>query len=392
MEGDDTPQPARLQAIIAELCGFLRALVAEETAEVTGGDELENRAMPIAMAVKPAAGDRAMEKRSAGDQHLMDVAHAAIHKALGMDGMTAKERGHMVQAREAMKAAVGLQPGPAEPETTPRDQTRDGSTSGDSTRRAGENGPADQHSTTDTGRNPEHPAPTTGGPDTTGRASDAVLDLIETALGKRSIGHQQLMDVAHHCVATLTDGATCESPPQARPTAERGGDGASKAMGLQPPDLTRGSRHSQETMDHLHMAHFHLRAAGAKCDAAEGGLLDEHQGTKFSAGTADLRKALVCQSEALSEALGMLDQLSRRVEDIAKQPLPPVMIAKGTVAVDKIADGIGTTPSVDQDIAKAWAAMTSDERTMALIKASYRNPYQPTSLANAAEIRSGETR
>ena len=34
MEGDDSPQPARLQAIIGELCGFLNALVAEETGEI----------------------------------------------------------------------------------------------------------------------------------------------------------------------------------------------------------------------------------------------------------------------------------------------------------------------------------------------------------------------
>src|SRR5580658_2481820 len=39
MEGDDSPQPARLQAIIAELCGFLNALVTEETGEILGGAE-----------------------------------------------------------------------------------------------------------------------------------------------------------------------------------------------------------------------------------------------------------------------------------------------------------------------------------------------------------------
>src|SRR5215472_2906364 len=40
MEGDDSPQPARLQAIIAELCSFLNTLVAEETDELLGNLQL----------------------------------------------------------------------------------------------------------------------------------------------------------------------------------------------------------------------------------------------------------------------------------------------------------------------------------------------------------------
>ena len=39
LEGDDSPLPARLQAIIAELCDFIEALVAEESAELLAGDE-----------------------------------------------------------------------------------------------------------------------------------------------------------------------------------------------------------------------------------------------------------------------------------------------------------------------------------------------------------------
>jgi hypothetical protein len=41
MEGDDSPQPARLKAIITELCGFLNALVAEETAEILNDTEID---------------------------------------------------------------------------------------------------------------------------------------------------------------------------------------------------------------------------------------------------------------------------------------------------------------------------------------------------------------
>jgi hypothetical protein len=352
MEGDDSLRPAELEDIIARMCMFLRNLVAEETGEIESGEEMDTTVAPVAMAAK--GGE--MNKRSDGDQHLMDVAHAAITKALAMDGMTAKERGHMVQAREAMKAAAGFQP-------------------------MGSAGAADEHSTIDTAGNPERPAPMpTGsgvGSDPTGKSMDAVLGLIEAALGKRSIGHQHLMDVAHACVGKLTDGATCK-------------DDAGKAA----------ARHTQETMDHLHQAHYHLCAAGAKCDAAgvapaaaEGGLPDEHQGTKFSAAAAALAKVLSGQGEALTRVIGTLDQLAKDVATIKATPLPPLAVAKtGPTAVDKTADGGAAAGLSDDDIVKRFAAMSPEEQTLALIKASYRNPYRPTGLSSAAEIRGGETR
>ena len=93
MEGDDSPQPARLGGVIDELCGFLNALVAEETAEIRSDDDLGEGAMPmagmamaaIAASLRKAGLDgraKLFKARHSGeDQALLDVAYGATQKA-----------------------------------------------------------------------------------------------------------------------------------------------------------------------------------------------------------------------------------------------------------------------------------------------------------------------
>ena len=382
MEGDDSQQPMRLREIVTELCGFLNALVAEETSELLddaeeAGESMEPVAFEMlctaagasgaalvadlckgkgprmqkfaeALFAKPPALAKAGAKHSQTDQALLDLACQAADRCVKMSGLTAHEREHMSAASTALKAAGA---GPSE------------------------------ESTVDTAGSPEvrppmphPPAPEFHpGENATVDSSKSVLDMIAEALGKRGKGHQALMDVAHDCVAKLTDGGCCAT---------------TKA----------GARHSRETMGHLTAAHDHLVAAGAECDAV-GGAEEEAQGTRFEVGktarSGNLIKALAEERtekaalmKALADIMPRLDQLRQRVEDIARTPLPPATLAKGA-ALSKQQDNGGEVLLSDEELAAAFARMSNEEQTLALIKASRARPIMPPGFAGAKELRGG---
>jgi hypothetical protein len=382
MEGDDSPQPARLQAIIAELCGFLNALVAEETGEIldgaeSGGEPSAPSPPDIMIMAAGAAGAAlvadlcktgsprmqkfaaavlAKLKHSQGDQALLDLAYHAVDKCMGMNGLLFAEKSHIARARDALKAA-GAAPS--------------------------------EESTVDTARNPEVPPPMVRPParefrpgenstvNTSRRppaaVSDGVLEMIAAVLGKRGSGHQALMDVAHDCIGRLTDGASCA---------------AAKV----------GARHSQETLGNLAEAHDHLVAAGAKCDAAGFTAEAEWQGTEFETGKVsggDLAKMLAGERAekaaliaTLTDIVPRLDQLRKRVEDIARTPLPPLAIAKSVTAISKQQDSGGGAGGLSpDDLAAAFSRMSKEEQTLTLIKASYANPIHPPGLGTTKDLR-----
>ncbi|HJU15722.1 MAG TPA: DUF6582 domain-containing protein [Stellaceae bacterium] len=380
-------QPARLAAIVKELADFLNALAAEETAELIEGEEYDPAPRPagemrvqrsssgreswfgeIATGIVAAAQGGTMQKtlEGDGDRHLLEVAHTAVHKALQMNGLPAASRGHLVQAREALKAAG----------TVPETSSGGGSAS-DPIPGLSTNGPS-RHS----------PGMMPGG-DPTGKS--AIMELIEVALGKRA-GHQHLMDLAYDAVAKMTDGMTCAAGP-------------STSSG------EKAARHSAAVMEHLHKAHYHLCAAGAVCDGAGGAgamkrsagvspadaagpSLPQEAAVQIAAATEPLLKALKDQGEALAQALGALDALGKDVAAIKATPLPPatVKLPPGVTALDKTADG-AAAPAVDDDaLLKRLAAMSEEERTMLLIKASYRNPFRPAALSSAPELRAGNVK
>jgi phage head maturation protease len=380
MEGDGSPEPSKLPAIIGELCGFLNALVAEETGEILNDAELvgepEGRAASEIMVMaagssaatlvadlcrsrspkmqKFAAAVLVKSKHSDEDQALLDLAYYAVNKCIGTDGLLFAEKSHVAKARDALRAA-----GAVASEEAAVDTARNPETAPPMVRPPAAEFRPGQNSFVDPSK---HPLP---------GAATGVLEMIATALGKRGQSHQALMDVAHDCIGKLTDGACCL---------------VAKA----------GARHSKETLGHLAKAHDHLVAAGAKCDAA--GFTDEAEweGTEFELGkvtVGNLSKMLAGERAEkaalianLNDIVPRLDQLTKRVEDIARTPLPPLAIAKNVAAISKQQDASGATLSPDE-LAAAFSRMSKEEQTLTLIKASYARPIQPPGLAPAKEMR-----
>jgi hypothetical protein len=365
IENDSSPQSARLQEIITELCGFLNALVTEEAHEILGGTETDAQslalAMPgiLAMAAgvpgvarvaallqegkpnmrKLAAGLLVKAKHSQGEQALLDMAYLACDRCLKISGLSVDKREKMGKACDHLHKAGAL----------PRED-----------------------STFDMMDDVEDLLPASAGSpcESPGAQTVKVLGVIVAVLGKAGRAHQHMMDVAHECLSQLTDGTTC--------------GGAAKA----------GAWHSRQTMEHLEAAHRHLVAAGATCDASgitgSNTLTEEERlDTGFALGKdiriGDLAKALAGEHaekaalvKVLDEIVPMLDRLTRRVDDIARTPLPPLTIAKGTVSVSKQQDrgsaSGGDTELSPEAIASALGKMSKEEQTLTLIKASYANP------------------
>jgi hypothetical protein len=398
-EGDDSPQPPRLQSIISELSGFLNALVAEEIGDLLGDVQMDGESRPqcaaelIAMTASAHGAARiaallktgnphmqklaaallakslplakAGAKHSQGDQALVDMALSACDKCLKIDGLSVEEKAHMAGACEHLREA-----GAAPSET----------------------------STVDTAGNLEHiapqaePAPSDFRPGDNAKVdSSKGSDTVAAAGGTRGRAHQNLMDIAHECISKLTGGMACL---QLSPGSDLG---PAPAGSVNTEEVAKaGARHSTETMAHLRTAHGHLVAAGAKCDAAGIGE-DEHQSTDFESAkasrTEDLAKVLAderAEKTALVKALGemvpLLDRLSKRVDDIARTPLPPLTIARGSLSVSKQQDGGSTgsgsdSPLSPEAIAAALAKMSKEEQTLTLIKASYANPIRVLGVA-----------
>ena len=98
------------------------------------------------------------------------------------------------------------------------------------------------------------------------------------------------------------------------------------------------------------------------------------------AATGALRKARRAEAAPLAsslakladEILPRLDALQKRVEDIARTPLPPQTLARG-VGISKRED-TGGAATAGEDIVAALARMSEEERTLTLIKAAHARP------------------
>ena len=353
IESGGAPQPGRLGAIISELCDFLNALVTEEAGEIPADSEIGTRVVPHdpqdVLAMATGAQGTALRKaksqnmqdyanthltkteHSRSDQALFDLAYHAINKCLDMDGLLFAERHHLTKARAALEVAGALQSAVPTASTVIDPKVM------------------------------PFASPTDGG---------GVLDMIAAVLGKRGSSHQALMDVAHDCIGKLTDKAVC-----------------AMAKG--------GARLSRDTLNRLSEAHDHLVDAGASC-AAPGfrpeaepefgsGKASAGNMAKMLAGERAERAALIA---TLTDIVPRLDQLAKRVEDIARMPLPPLAITKSVTAISKLQDsGIGGGGLSPDDLAAAFSRMSREEQTLTLIKASYANPIHPPGLGTANEPR-----
>jgi phage head maturation protease len=351
IESDGSPQPGRLGTIISELCDCLNALVTEETGEILAGSEIVTRVvapdpqdvLTMATGAQGAAlwkakspniqdfANKYLTKagRSRGDQALLDLAYHAINKCMDMDGLLFAERNHLTKARAALEVAGAVQ---------------------------------SDLPTASTVIDPEVTPSSTGG--------GGVLDMIAAVLGKRAASHQALMDVAHDCIGKLTDGAVCA--------------------------MAKGrARLSRDTLESLTEAHDHLVDAGASC-AAPGSRPEaepEFGPSKVSAGNmakilAGERAERAALIATLTDIVPRLDQLAKRVEDIARMPLPPLAITKSVTPISKLQDsGFGEGGLSPDDLAAAFSRMSREEQTLTLIKASYANPIHPPGLGTANEPR-----
>ena len=304
-----------------------------------------------------AASLLAKAKHSQGDQALVDIAHYACEKCLQIAGLS-------TSSTCARRTTVCARPMPSHwadrpsiPEAVSQ-MWRRRCVRPPSDFRPGDNATVD-----------------------TSRMSGSVA----AGRDKRGRDVQNLMDLVHDCVCKLTDGMACSDRPQSPDlglTSEECADTEATA--------TTGTRHSPEMMGHLCAAHDQLIAAGAECQAADSGE-EEIEGTEFEAvkasqtkefakmlaGERAENKALV---KALSDMVPLLDRLSKRIDDIARTPLPPLTIARGSVArvetsrmaVASEADGDSALAS--EAIASALAKMSKEEQTLTLIKASYADP------------------
>jgi hypothetical protein len=366
MEGDGAPQPDRLQAIIAELYSFLNALEPDRSDEVRDhpleGTELT--AMPTGnhgvarVSALPKSGYPNMQnnaaspltkaKPSQGDQLLADMALYACDKCLKVDGLSVEETAHMTRACRHLRDAGAS---PSETSTIAIDLA------GDTDRVASRL---------------ELPK------------SDLRSGVNATADASKMSGSIAAV-CSHECLSKLTTGMACSDdlPPNSDfdPNSEGSADTADVAK--------IGARHSAKTMGHLRAAHNHLVAAGAECDAivpregerksAEFDAVKALQMEHLAKVLADERAEKTALVKALGEIVPLLDRLSKRIDDIARTPLPPLTIARGSVSVSKQQDG-GSTGSADdgplspEAIASALAKMSKEEQTLTLIKASYANP------------------
>ena len=141
-------------------------------------------------------------------------------------------------------------------------------------------------------------------------------------------------------------------------------------------------------MEHLHSAHRDLVAAGAQCNCGvERAAEEDNQSDILELEKAfpvtDLAKMLVderAEKTALVRAFGevmlMLERLSKRIDDIACTPLPPLTIARNSVSISKQQDGGGTADIQlsPEAIATALSKMSKEDQTLTLIKASYTRP------------------
>ena len=363
MENDQPTQPARLHAVITELYDFLSCVANEEIGEIPGDAETDGSplapAMPGMLGMADASdlervtasrkkdrsnmprlagGAIAKAKHSRGDQALLDAAHFACDQCLKFSGLSVDQQANMEQARDYLQKAGAV---PAPLWTAGRTEEDNPS-------------PVRQEC-------PEVDSPEVDSPEVD---TVKVLGVVTKVLCKRERAHQNLMDLAHECLQALTDGCVCET--------------ATKF----------GARHSKETIELFKASHRHLVAAGARCDAAG---LDEPRPLAQFASETDARAAepanalldepaeKAALAKVLREVVPMIERLTKRVDEIARTPLPPLTMAKGTVSISKQQDrgsnfGSGDPELSPEAIAAALAKMSKEEQTLTLIKASYATP------------------
>jgi hypothetical protein len=396
IEGDDSPQPARLQAIIVELCGFLNAHVAEETSELLGDADVDDglgmaSISPMAMSAVARSLrktitdtekvellveqlEKAGARHNKSDQAHLDTIAFALHKAMGIGTAKRADMATMGQAHktvldigatalnaEGRQMLTNSEPGSEKPTT---------------------------HATVDTGHNGRISTPNQTGavpatphPPSVSKAAGASASpafLMIEAMAKSGQGHGPLCACAHDLLHAVSDGATCK-------------EGAAKP-----------ARHNVDDMAGMHTLHAQMcMVDGVTCSGASAA----EPATKVAASAATdlaapaapiatgtvalltsddgpLNKALAentTLTKLLSDIVPIMDAMKKQISEIHAQPLPPALVANvGATDATRSNTGTPTTVLTPDDIAKALKGMSEEESTLTLIKA--RRPIWINSL------------
>ena len=170
------------------------------------------------------------------------------------------------------------------------------------------------------------------------------------------------------------------------------------AAGSQGANLIAGlcqgrHRRLQQLGASLLMKSLHTDAE-RRCNRAISVVEGEAEKTKFEpahSASGNLAKVLAGERAekaalfaTLADIVPRLDQLTKRVEDIAHMPLPPVTMAKNVTAITKRQDTGGSAFSTDE-MAAVFSQMSKEEQTLTLIKASYARPIHPPGLIRTQE-------
>lgn len=377
VEGDNSPQPAKLKTIVADLCAFLRDQLAEDTAELVEGTDaddmifegyhLEPRA--VSATVKILQNIKGSEKlvseiekrgmrHNRTDQALLDTVSYALDKAL--DSGTAKRSDliYMVDARKAV-----LDAGATMLNADGREMlTNSNPTAGSPT----------QHSTVDSCHAAPVPVPsgTSGITHIDKAAGTAAID----AIVKAGHGHVALVNAAHDLLCSMSDGVVCKDGD--RPKRHSSADVAlmckahDAMMGIDGVKCAAAEVEAAAATEDENPPEADAKEAAAVAEVAE----PDETLTKMLAAIVGrhappepdpLMKAMSDSIAAISTQLGAL---AADVTKIKETPLPPVTMAR----VDKPAH-LNADMS-DADLTKAFLKMSKEEQSLFLIKASYAAP------------------
>jgi len=412
MESDNSPQPARLKAIISELCTFLNSYVAEETAEFMSEEEYgggDDDVSPITMSSiisslrKTISDPDKLEALvngvitkgallEAADQvHLDYAAHYAL-EAMEMDGLTKTE---MMAFADVYKVLIdtGATSVAAPPASSPpRNATQD---TGKNPRVAPMQPPA--------GAVPATPMPKAS--DTTrlhnaiAKASElpedsAVQANADLALKAGRKPQHIMAGMIHDCLKALSSGTTCDDINDAV-------DAPTKKI-------------SGRTMAAIHKAHEHIgKVPGGECPGGEPTPAgeEERQGASSSAKTIetddlakaqterDEARALLATSDADKAAMALaltamtttIERMAKRVDDIYYTPMPPKAVARSGSPTTKAADNLplnDPTEITDAQLVAAFAKKSPEQQTLMMIKASHAAPMAlPASVTGHSQAR-----
>jgi hypothetical protein len=161
------------------------------------------------------------------------------------------------------------------------------------------------------------------------------------------------------------------------------------ATGASDPECVAACSRTQQLGDDITKAE-HPRADQGLLDIAHSapGQSLEIDGLHPPPQLASERPDQTALAKVLGEVVPMIEKLTKRVDEIARTPLPPLTMAKGTVSISKQQDrgsnmGNGEPELSPEAIAAALAKMSKEEQTLTLIKASYATPIRiPGSAAD----------